>query len=111
MIDQAYEKKRLQSQYEVFDESGNSINKIVADENFVKENYSSYKLLPSFRSAKKEIVWRNEMLNQTDTLMALVDYPYKEKLTQWRQILRDWPSTEEFPYTRPVSFDEFLKQE
>lgn len=111
MIDQAYEKRRLQQQYEVFDEDGNFINRIVADKDFVKENFSSYKLLPPFRNSKKEIAWRNEMLNQTDSLMALADYPYKEKLTQWRQILRDWPSTEDFPETRPVSFDAFLKQE
>lgn len=109
MIDQAYEKIRLQQQYEVFDEDGNSINKIVADESFVKENFSSYKLLPPFRSAKKEIYWRNEMLSQTDSLMILADYPHKEQLTEWRQSLRDWPSTEDFPETRPASFDEFLR--
>lgn len=111
MIDQHYEEKRLQQQYEVFDEQGNSINKIVADEGFVKANFASYKLLPYFRSPRKEIDWRNEMLNQTDSLMLLPDYPYKDQLAQWRQILRDWSSTEDFPETRPVSFDEFLSQE
>jgi len=111
MIDKDYEKRRLQKRYEVFDENGNFINNIVADEDFVKENYASYKLLPFFRSAKKEVAWRNEMLNQTDSLIDLDDDLYKEKLTQWRQILRDWPSTEDFPENRPVSFYEFLEQE
>jgi len=111
MIDKDYERKRLNPHYEVFDENGNLINTIVADEDFVKANFSSYKLLPSFRNPKKEIAWRNEMLNQTDRLITLTDYPYKEKLTQWRQTLRDWPNTEDFPETRPVSFDNLLKQE
>ena len=110
MIDKNYERLRLLESYEVFDEHGNSINKIVADEEFVKENFLNYKLLPSFRIASKEIEWRNIQLKETDNLMILSDYPYKEKLTQWRQTLRDWTSTEDFPHTRPVSFDELLNQ-
>lgn len=108
MIDKDYERRRLQKQYEIFDEDGAFLNRIVSDELFCEENFKNFVLLPPYRSAKKETAWRNEMLNQTDSLMALDDYPYKEKLAQWRQILRDWPNTESFPETRPVSFDEFL---
>ena len=45
--------------------------------------------------------WRDEQLNQTDILMTVPDYPYKEQLTAYRQALRDWPATEDFPDTRP----------
>ena len=50
----------------------------------------------------REIFWRNSELERTDSLMLLSDYPYKEQLTAYRQALRDWPSTPEFPDTRPV---------
>ena len=46
--------------------------------------------------------WRNRELSRTDTLMLLPDYPGKEALTVYRQALRDWPSTDTFPDTRPV---------
>jgi len=108
MLDKDYEKRRLQQQYEVFDEEGNSINKIVAEESFVKENFSNYTLLPVFRIPEKEKEWRNEKLRETDSLMRLPDYPYIVELEEYRQLLRDWPSTEDFPENRPVSFDEFL---
>jgi hypothetical protein len=49
-----------------------------------------------------EIQWRNSELVRTDSLMPLSDYPYKEKLTAYRQALRDWPSTPDFPDTRPT---------
>lgn len=111
MTDKDYEQRRIQQEYEIFDGDGNSINKIVADESFVKANFSSYKLLPYFRSPKKEIEWRNTQLKETDSLMLVSDYPHKEQLKAYRQALRDWPSTEDFPETRPVSFDEFLSQE
>lgn len=45
--------------------------------------------------------WRNGELNRTDALMSLSDYPYVTELTAYRQALRDWPSTEDFPETRP----------
>lgn len=108
MLDQDYEKRRLQQRYEVFDEEGNSINKIVAEESFVKENFSNYTLLPSFRIPEKEREWRSEKLKETDSLILLPDYPNKAKLEEYRQLLRDWPNTESFPETRPISFDEFL---
>lgn len=45
--------------------------------------------------------WRNKELDRTDTLMLLPDYPNKDALTVYRQALRDWPSTDAFPDTRP----------
>ena len=45
--------------------------------------------------------WRDSELSRTDSLMLLPDYPYKEQLTTYRQALRDWPSTTDFPDTRP----------
>lgn len=47
------------------------------------------------------LIWRDSELFRTDSLMLLPDYPYKEQLTAYRQALRDWPATEDFPDTRP----------
>ena len=46
--------------------------------------------------------WRNSELNRTDTLSLLTDFPKKTELAAYRTKLRDWPSTSDFPDTRPV---------
>jgi hypothetical protein len=45
--------------------------------------------------------WRDAELKRTDSIMLLPDYPQKEALTAYRQELRDWPNTDQFPDTRP----------
>ena len=45
--------------------------------------------------------WRNSELDRTDTLSLLTDYPKKTELAAYRAKLRDWPSTSEFPDTKP----------
>ena len=46
--------------------------------------------------------WRNAELNRTDTLSLLTDFPKKTELAAYRTKLRDWPSTSDFPDTRPT---------
>ena len=45
--------------------------------------------------------WRNVELSNTDVLATLPDYPNTQALLAYRQALRDWPSTPEFPNTKP----------
>ena len=47
-------------------------------------------------------MWRDHELLRTDSLLLLDDYPQKDGLATYRQALRDWPSTDEFPDTRPT---------
>ena len=47
-------------------------------------------------------MWRDSELLGTDSLSLLTDYPNASALTTYRQELRDWPSTDEFPDTRPT---------
>ncbi|SVD31070.1 uncharacterized protein METZ01_LOCUS383924 [marine metagenome] len=47
-------------------------------------------------------MWRGQELLRTDTLILLPDYPNTANLTTYRQELRDWPSTGDFPSTRPT---------
>ncbi len=45
--------------------------------------------------------WRNAELARTDTLSLLTDHPDYSKMAGYRKALRDWPSTSDFPDTKP----------
>ena len=49
-----------------------------------------------------ERLWRDSELERTDTLHLVDDFPKKSELTTYRAALRAWPSTSDFPATRPV---------
>jgi hypothetical protein len=51
--------------------------------------------------AKNARLWRNSELAVTDTLSLVPDYPNKSSLLAYRTALRDWPTTSDFPATRP----------
>ena len=91
--------------YIIKGEGGEVVNRIVASEEFMAANYANYEpeiVEPSDEEkAYNAKQWRNQELVRTDTLMLLPDYPGKEALTAYRQALRDWPSTADFPDTRP----------
>ena len=91
--------------YKILDSNGIVLNTIIASEKFVKASYPNYELVVEDSDAIKrveEINWRDSELTRTDSLMFLPDYPYKERLTVYRQALRDWTATEDFPNTRPT---------
>ena len=46
--------------------------------------------------------WRNEQLITTDFIVPTPDYPNHALWLTYRQELRDWPSTDAFPDTKPV---------
>ena len=45
--------------------------------------------------------WRDEELTRTDIAATVSDYPNAEAVLTYRQALRDWPATDDFPDTRP----------
>ena len=51
---------------------------------------------------REEREWRDAELVRTDALILLPDHPDKDNFTTYRQELRDWPSTEDFPATKPT---------
>ena len=51
--------------------------------------------------ARDERVWRNEELRSTDKIAQTPDWPDRDKYLAYRTKLRDWPSTSDFPDTRP----------
>jgi len=46
--------------------------------------------------------WRDEELVKTDALAVLPDYPNAANLLTYRTALRDWPTTGDFPETKPL---------
>lgn len=46
--------------------------------------------------------WRDLELMQTDWIIAITDHPQNAAYKTYRQKLRDWPSTSDFPDTKPT---------
>ena len=49
----------------------------------------------------KARTWRDAELARTDIAATVSDYPDADAVLAYRQALRDWPSTEDFPATQP----------
>lgn len=49
----------------------------------------------------KEKLWRDSELAATDWIVSITDHPQHAEYLVYRQALRDWPATENFPDTRP----------
>ena len=45
--------------------------------------------------------WRDQELQATDWIVPVTDHPQHAAYMAYRQALRDWPSTADFPTTRP----------
>ena len=46
--------------------------------------------------------WRDRELAETDLAAQTPDYPNRDAYLTYRQELRDWPSTGDFPDTKPT---------
>ena len=46
--------------------------------------------------------WRDYELSSTDNVAQTPDYPNRDALLIYRQELRNWPSTDAFPNTKPT---------
>ena len=46
--------------------------------------------------------WRDQELRDTDWVIPITDHSDRAAYITYRQLLRDWPSTTDFPGTRPV---------
>jgi len=46
--------------------------------------------------------WRDAELQSTDWIVPLTDHPQRSVYMTYRQALRDWPTTEDFPTTKPT---------
>ena len=93
--------------YNIKDVDGNITNTITADAEFVAANFEHYELYvaptpvePTAAEAGRR--WRNSELDATDRAAEISDWPNRDNILTYRTALRDWPSTSDFPDTRPV---------
>jgi len=54
------------------------------------------------QKAKEARNWRDEQLVESDWIVPITDHPQHAAYLTYRQALRDWPSTADFPDTKPV---------
>tara|TARA_Y100000996_G_C22540153_1_gene649718 strand:- start:752 stop:1054 length:303 start_codon:yes stop_codon:yes gene_type:complete len=95
--------------YKVTHKDGTT-GRIIASEAFCKEitkDGGSYELdqTPEQSDGEKKMWardWRNNELANTDYIVPLTDHPQRDAYIQLRQKLRDWPSTSDFPETKPT---------
>lgn len=92
--------------YIIKDADGNVTNYITADAEFVEANFEHYELWvdptpvePTAEEAARQ--WRDMELAFTDWIIPLIDHPQREAHITYRESLRQWPSTESFPETKP----------
>ncbi len=92
--------------YNIKDAGGNITNTIMADTEFVEANFEHYELWvdptpaePTAAEAGRR--WRDSELEATDKAAQTPDWPSRDNILTYRAALRDWPSTSDFPDTRP----------
>ena len=93
--------------YIIKDAEGNITNTIIADAEFVAANFEHYEESidpePVEPTAEEEgRQWRNEELLASDWIVNVSDHPQHSAYIAYRTVLRNWPSTEDFPATKPV---------
>lgn len=58
----------------------------------------TYFSIPAEETARQ---WRDSELSSTDYIVPLTDHPQRAAYMTYREALRNWPSTDSFPDTRP----------
>ena len=93
--------------YNIKDADGNITNTISADAEFVEANFEHYELYvaptpvePTAEETARQ--WRDMELSFSDTAAQTPDWPNRDNILTYRAALRDWPSTSNFPATKPT---------
>ena len=92
--------------YNIKDADGNILNFINADAEFVATNFEYYEewvapTPPEPTAEETARQWRDMELSATDYIVPLTDHPQRAAYMTYREALRDWPATADFPDTRP----------
>lgn len=83
-------------------QAGDKIRKVFANGSYEESFYVdlSKKVISNVELNGRE--WRDAELEHTDWIVSVTDHPQHAAYLTYRQALRDWPSTEDFPDTRPT---------
>ena len=90
------------------DADGNVTNPCIkGSEEFVAATFDYYEALvppevPALTAEQEARRWRDQELLETDTASQTPDWPNRDNIIIYRAALRAWPTTSDFPATRPV---------
>ena len=94
--------------YIIKDADGNVTNPCIkANAEFMAATFTHYEewTEPEVReptAAETARIWRDQELLATDTASQTPDWPNRDNILNYRIALRQWPSTDSFPTTRPI---------
>lgn len=88
-------------------ENGEVVNSIVADADFIATQEGTWQLreqTPIQEPTLEELAraWRDRELLNTDYIVPLTDHSSHSEYITYRQELRDWTNTSDFPDTKPT---------
>ena len=69
------------------------------DGTVIKRHFIVEEIIPETTIARQ---WRDYELQSTDYIVPLTDHPSHTAFMSYREELRDWPSTDAFPDTKPI---------
>ena len=73
-------------------------DELVKDENGLVIKWTQGKIATAEETARS---WRDKELINTDWVISITDHPQHDAYKTYRAKLRDWPSTADFPDTKP----------
>jgi len=97
----------MSNKWIIKDADGNITNPcILSDEAFVQsisDYYEEWVAAAPIAPTAEETArgWRDAELSSTDTASQTPDWPNRDNILTYRTALRQWPSTDSFPDTRP----------
>tara|TARA_B110000285_G_C15084812_1_gene595559 strand:+ start:1224 stop:1487 length:264 start_codon:yes stop_codon:yes gene_type:complete len=71
----------------------------IQDKEIEKFPINAEHIIPRSEQAR---AWRDAELKVTDWIVPIIDHPNHEATLLYRVALRDWPSTDNFPLTKPI---------
>ena len=74
-------------------------DELVKNENGLAIKWTQGKIPTAEETARS---WRDKELINTDWIISITDHPQHDAYKTYRTKLRDWPSTEDFPATKPT---------
>ena len=92
------------------DADGNVTNQCIkGTEEFVSATFDHYEAyvapqptIPALTEEQEARIWRDGELTATDQASQTPDWPNRDNIITYRAALRGWPSTSDFPDTKPT---------
>ena len=98
----------MSNKWIIKDADGNITNPCIkGEESWVRANFDYVEAfvpptIPEPTAEEEARMWRDMELAFTDQAAQTPDWPNRDNILLYRTALRDWPSTADFPATKPT---------